>query len=544
MTTKYSKITAYLLGSVILLLFILACGGETTPTPTQTRSATPAPVPEATTPAQVQPTTTPTMTLVAAEKPSYGGTIRYTLAPGMKDLDPRHYVAYREKHVQFNVYDGLVEVDTQLNIIPDLAESWEISGGGKRIEFKLRRGIKFHDGTEFNAEAVKWNIDYILNEDNISTSRAGIEPAISNTQVVDPYTVRLNLKSAWRPFIATLALTDQLIVSPSATEQRQHPVGTGPFKFKEWFVGNHLIITRNESYRKEGLPYVDTVIFQFAPDKSVQLAMLRTGESDVVDEVAGTDLPLLQGNPNINIEPFETHSWWNLYFKITEEPYDNKALREAVFYALDKQKIVDVQLAGNGRPAWTTFGFSWWGDNSFEPQKYNPQKAKEKLAEAGYPNGVTLPYWCTATDRELRECEIIQAVLADVGIDLEIKPVAAEEYRSFRATECRFCKMGYFLRGDPEFSHRFLLHSSGTSARSRVGYSNPEVDRLIDEAAGIYDTVKAGQMYIEAQKIAFEEAFYTGLYFPTNYAALSKDVQNWAWWSDTYIRFEELWFRR
>ncbi len=533
----------------LLLAFSLACSATASPTPEKaSATATTVIVPTPTRAPVTAPTPTvaPVPTSDAKGMPVNGGTLRFALATGIKSLDPLHNVDYKERHVEYSVYNGLVKMDPKMNIVPDLAQSWDIAPDGKTITFRLVKGVKFHDGTDFNAQAVKWNIDKIADPTWGATGRSYIATAFAGTEATDDQTLILKLKQAWRPMLASLSLSDALIISPTAYDKwgdkyPQHPTGTGPFILKEWLVDNRIIITKNDKYWEKGLPYLDAVEYRMIPDKSVQLAMLRTNEAELVDELSGPELDVIKGNTKIRAESLDTNNWESTFFRITKAPFNNKALRQAISFAMDKQKMVDAEWQGHAAPGWTTFGFSWWGDSSYQPYRYDPQKAKQKLAEAGYPQGITVPYWCQGTDSELRECEIVQAMLAESGIKVDIKVVVSADWAKIRESECGWCRQSYRVRPDPDFVNRWALHSQGSAAKNRAGYSNPQVDKLIDDAAGTYDTAKAGPMYIQAQKLVFDEAVYVSYYFQTWYAARSLKLQNFTWYPDTFIRFGQFW---
>ncbi len=537
-----------LLGVIALAL---ACAGKEAPTavPTATPTTSPAATPtQASRPTSPTAASTSTTSAPAVVKPLYGGTLRQAINLSMKSLDPFHNVDWREQQVEFLIYDSLVRADSNFNVIPDLARSWDYSADGKSITFRLVQGAKFHDGSEFNADVVQKNFAKLLDPAWNSTTRADFAPAVDNVKVVDSSTVVINLKQAWRPFISNMTSAKFGMISIASQEKYgdnypRNPSGTGPFKLKEWAPGDRIILVKNDSYREAGKPYLDSIVFLNVPDASVQLAMLRTGDAELVDEVLATSLPLLQNNPKIKVMPFQTRNWWSMLFKVDTDPFTNKALRQAVAYALDRQKIVDVYLAGQGSPAYAN-GASWYNDPSYEPYKYDAQKAKTKLAEAGFPNGVTIPYWCDAADVEQRLCELVQSILSNVNIKADIITVPSSDYyTNINTAKTKFGKMAYFPRPDPDYVMRSTLHSTGFRTKV-LGYKNAEVDKLVDDAAATYDTAKAGQMYVQAQKIVFDEAVYTGLYYPKTFAAMSSKVQNFQWWLDTLLRLKDVWIEK
>ncbi len=570
MNSSKSRTTLILIVGALVAILVLAMGcASAEPTATPASPAQPAapttapqptvvvipgaptPIPAKATPTRVLPTATP----IAASAINYGGILRQARTLDMQVLSPLHSKSPGEQDPVFAIFDSLTFMQPDFEVTPGLGQSWETSNGGKDITFQLAQGVKFHDGTDFTASDVKWIIDKVMDPDFFSTSKGFFDPAIESVEVVSDYVVTLHLKKPWRPLLANMATSKFGFVSPESIEKHgddygRYPSGTGPYKLKEWTPGNRIVMERNEDFWDTdfypgGRPYLAEIWIQDIPDRTVQLAMLRTSETDIVDTVSGTELYLIENNPIIKTVPFETRNWWSMFLQVKEPPFDNLALRQAIFYSLDRQKIIDVHLAGEGTPAYSNGNF-WYIDPNYEPYKYNPQKAKEKLIEAGYPNGVTIPYWCSSADVELRLCEIIQAMLSETGITAEITIVPASDYyKNINSGGCAFCKMAYFPRPDPDYVMRSTLHYQGFRGRNvhgTEGVSNyPEVDRLIDEAAGIYDTVKAGELYIEAQKIIFDDAAYTGLYYPTTYAAMNTKVNGFQWWTDSRLRYRPMW---
>jgi peptide/nickel transport system substrate-binding protein len=511
----------------------------------------PTPIPARATSTRVLPTATVPITLSRL-----GGVVRHARNLDMQVLSPLHNKSAGEQDPVFAIFDSLTYMESDFTITPGLARSWEYSNGGKDITFHLAKGVKYHDGTAFSAQDVKWTIDKVLDPDFFSTSVGFFSAATDSLEVVDDNTVILHLKKAWRPLLANMSTAKFGFLSPTAYAKDpenygRYPSGTGPYKLKEWVPDVRIVMERNEAFWDKdffaGQPYLDEVWLQNVPDATVQLAMLRTGEAEILDGVSGTELPLIENNPDIKIVPFETRNWWSMFMQIKNAPFDNLALRQAILYSIDRETLVDVHLNGLGKAAYTNGNF-YYSDETYEPYKFDAAKAKAKLIEAGYPDGVTIPYSCYSNDIEIRLCEIISSFLSDTGITTEIKLVPSTDYwKNINSGDCKFCKMAYFPRPDPDYVMRATLHYKGFRGRNVHGTDGvskyPEVDKLIDEAAGEYDTSKAGAMYVKAQKIVFDDAAYTGLYYPTVYAAMLNKVQGYQWWTDSRIRYRTMWIK-
>lgn len=552
--SKSQSLRNGIVAAVLTLVFIfsLACTAEqpaaSTPLPTARPAPTATQAATATPTATVAPTPTSPATVT---KPAYGGTLRVAIPLGFQTLSPFHGVDYREQLANFAIYNSLVEADENFNIMPSLGQSWDISGDGKAVTFYLQKGVKFQDGTDVNAEAVKWNFDRVLDPQwGANTMRNLFGPNVSKVEAKDPYTVTVYLNRPYRPFLGALSMAYFRIISPTAWEKlgkdgfSRNPVGSGPFKLKDWVVGSSVTLGKNGNYWEPGKPYLDAIKFIDAPDKIIRTALLRTGEADLLDEVEGREVDLLKTSPNVKLVTHESGRWIAIGIDSKKKPWDSLALRQAATYAIDKQKIVDTWLEGKGRVGYT-LGVGWYATPpDYKPYQYNLQKAKEKLVEAGYAQGLTVDYQCRSIDVELQLCEMVQSMLGQIGIKTNIVPVImANWYIEREADRISFGYIGAFPRPDPDVQLRSNLHSSGNYAK-KIGLKNPEVDKLLDEAIGIYDTAKAGALYIKAQQLAFDEAKDITLFHPTVYAGLNKKVQNFVWIPDTLVRLRDIWIEK
>ena len=466
------------------------------------------------------------------------------------NFEPAYSQSASTYRMMWTLYNNIVKRDPNFNLVPDLAQSWELSADGKTMTFRLNKGIKFQDGTDLNAKAVKWNLDFILNKDNSSPHRSLISDGIQSVEAVDDNTLVIHMPKPYRPLLANLSDRPGWIISPAAKDKfgkdyGKNPVGSGPFKLKEWAVGSSITVVKNDGYWEKGLPYLDAIKFIIVPETSVQLAMLRTGEADFLEGMLATDVSLVERNPNLRVVNGTGARVWFLQLDVQKQPLDKKALRQAIAYGVDRQGVINAWLNGRGQVAYTTEGIGWWADPNIKPYSYDPQKAKAKLAEAGYASGVTLPYDCNSSTQEAMLCEIVQAQLKDLGINLNLIVHASANFYSdwYNTTppdrRSHFGATWWTVRPDPHIRMQILFNSKGSG--NNINYINPEVDKLLDEGAGIYDTAKAKKLYGDILTKVTEDAGYIPLFYPTVYWGMTNNVQNFVLIPDYMTRFREMW---
>ena len=531
----------------------MACGSGATPAIQP--SATPKPLaaptvaPRAT--AAPAPTAAPTATVATVTKPAYGGVLRAAEPLTMNTLNPHLGADFREQIMFLAIFDSLVEVDENYKVIRGLAESWDISSDGLSITFHMQKGLKFQDGSNLDAQAVKWNIEKMADPSYGARLLSTVSASLNKVEAPDSNTLVVRMKKPYRPLLGNMTLAWFRMMSPTAWEKfgkdvAYNPVGSGAFKFKEWVPGDHITLERFDGNWEQGRPYLDGVKFTNASDPTVQLAMLRTGEVDFVRDVAASNLPLVNRNPSLQVAPLDSGYWWGLIMDVTLAPWNNKPLRQAIAYALDRQTIVQTYLDGHGRPDYT-IGVKWYEDPKYKPYDYDPQKAKEKLAEAGYSKGITFEYWCNAQADELKLCEIVQATLANVGISTKLVMIAPSDYWANWLKPVHIQRFGlyrYIPRPDPDFVLYQMLHCDGSVARA-VSYCNREASAIVEQAAATYDPAVAGPLYIKAQEIVFgQDVPYASMFNHITYGAMNKRVKNFSWIPDTFPRFKNVWLEK
>src|SRR5689334_21936981 len=326
--------------------------------------------------------------LAQAPTPKSGGTLNVGFPSDSKTFDPIFSVETTERQVLYVIYNTLVNYGTDFSIKPELAESWTVEDGGKRVVFKLKQGVKFHDGTDFNAAAVKWNIDRRLDPAVNSPQKGLLEPVIASVDAPDPQTAVFNLKSPYPGLLSLLGERPGFMVSPTAAQKfgqdfGNNPVGTGPFVFKEWVRGSRVEVTKNPNYWDKGKPYLDRIVFRDIAGSVVGAQRLISGEIDFVGDMSPQDVRPIENRSEIKLYPIKVGRWYSLQWHVYEPPFDNLKLRQAVAHAIDRKRLNDILMMGKGSVSnGPTPAGLWWYDPNVKSYDYDPTKAKALVAEA------------------------------------------------------------------------------------------------------------------------------------------------------------------
>jgi len=444
-----------------------------------------------------------------------------------KSLDPQAVTAVNDFRILVNVYDGLTRYkDGTLEVEPSLAESWTISDDGKTYSFKLREGVTFHDGSPFNAEAVKFNFDRMLDENHpyhdtgpfpLSFFFSTVEEVIAE----DDTTVTFKLSAPYAPFLSNLAYPTGLIVSPEAVKKfgkdfGRNPSGTGAYKFGEWEANAKVVVVKNEDYW-DGAPDLEALIYRPITDANTRIAEMLSGGLDVMVEVPPDSLQQFKTDDSFKVlEQAGPHVWF-LILNAKEAPFDNKAARQAANYAINKKALVENILQGTADVAAgpTPPAFAWAYDESLQPYPYDPEKAKELLKEAGY-NGEEITFYVTEGGSGMLDPiamgTAIQADLQAVGMNVKIETY---EWNTFLGKvnpglegKAAMAEMAW-MTNDPDTLPFLALRTEAMPDKGGFNsgyYSNPKVDELLEKAREVTDQDERAKLYKEMQEIVQEDA--------------------------------------
>lgn len=443
-----------------------------------------------------------------------------------KALDPAAVTAVNDFRILVNLYEGLTRYKPgTLEVAPGLASDWTISEDGTVYTFTLRENVRFHDGTPFDAEAVKFNFDRMLDEthpyhDTGPFPLAFFFSSVARTEALDPRTVRFTLKEPYAPFLSNLAYPTGLLVSPQAVRQHGHefgrnPVGTGPFRFVEWRSNEAVVIERNPDYWGEKAA-TEAVIFRPITDANTRVAEMLAGGIDLMVEVPPASLAQFRDGRFSIVEQAGPHLWF-LILNCKEGPFADKRLRQAANYAINKEAIANDVLEGTATVAAGPIppAFNWAYDDTLEPYPYDPEKARALIEEAGAV-GARLVFYVTEGGSGMLDPvpmgTAIQADLEAVGFDVEIRTF---EWNTFLAQvnpglagKADMAEMAW-MTNDPDTLPYLALRTEAWPDAGGFNsgyYSNPTVDALLEQARTSTDQAERAQLYKEMQAIVHDDA--------------------------------------
>ncbi|WP_018132032.1 ABC transporter substrate-binding protein [Effusibacillus pohliae] len=485
-----------------------------------------------------------------------GGTLIYGRGGDSVKLDPHNVTDGESFRVTENIYDTLVDFEKDsTKVIPGLATEWQTSADGKTWTFKLRQGVKFHDGTDFNAKAVVYNFERMWDKNHpqhkgdfeyfhdMFGGFKGEGSVIEGIKAVDDYTVEFKLSRPLAPFLANLAMSTFAIISPAALEKygekiAQNPVGTGPFKFKEWKPNDSITLEKNDQYWQKGLPKLDKIVFKVIPDNTARLTALKSGEIDVMDGLNPSDVKQVEADSKLQVLLRPSMNVGYLAMNNTKKPFDNPKVRQAISMAINKKGLIDSFYAGLAQPAVNPMPPSVWGYNKdIKDYEYNPEKAKQLLAEAGYPNGFETDFWAMPVARPYmpqpqKIAEAIQADLAKIGIKTKIVSFEWATYlKKTKNGEHPMALLGWTGdNGDPDNFLYVLLDkdtANPPAAQNISLYKSDKVHELLTKAQVTSDQAQRTKLYEEAQKIIHEDAPMVPLVHSRPALAAAKSVKGY-----------------
>lgn len=416
-------------------------------------------------------------------------------------LDPMKTTIGDEYIYDNLVFNGLTRMKEDLTVEPDLAESWKFSEDLKRWTFPLRHGVQFHNGRELVAADVVAFFERLLDPKNAAPSRSNYT-MIEHVSAPDPYTVVFELSYPYGGFADILSDRQVKIPPRDLVDQlATHPVGTGPFMFQSYTPSDRMVLVKNPHYFEPGLPKLDGVELRIIPEMSVKIAALQAGDIDVVWELPLDQVKQLNGHAGLRIESVPTASWDAAIMNNAIPPFNDVRVRRAFNLGVDRADLVELVLFGQGAPTISPIPPSHpFYAKDIPIGKADPNAARKLLAEAGHPNGITIPV-IVPVGRPVRERlgVSLQQLLAPAGFNLEVKRVPFASYDAEVSGKAPLYIDGYFARPTIDTSTYPFLHSKGSWNARLWHYNNPAVDKVLDAARLTGDPAKQKVEYIAMQ---------------------------------------------
>ncbi|HBZ83810.1 MULTISPECIES: glutathione ABC transporter substrate-binding protein [Brevibacillus] len=483
----------------------------------------------------------------ASEAAKEGGTLIVARKADANNLDP-HFISNipSANYIYGKVYESLVARDKNAGYKPALATEWK-QVDDLTWEFKLREGVTFHDGTPFNAEAVKKTFERAL-DPKVGSPRASNFAMIKEIKAVDDKTVQFILDYPFAPLLSILASTEGSIISPKAIAEgadtlARKPVGTGPFKFEDWIPGQEMTLAKNENYWGEK-PKVDKVQYKVVPEDTTRIAMVEAGEAHIGDQLPVTEVERAQATPSMNMVRAEGLGVEYIGFNVTKKPFDDVRVRQAVAHAIEKEAIVKGVYNNVGTEAVSSMSPKVIGYNpNLEDYKYDVNEAKSLLAAAGYANGFKTSIVTDDRKERMNVAEVIQSQLKGIGIDVEIKVMEYGAYLEYtdKGEHAMFIGGWGNATGDGDYNQYNVFHSSSKGSAGNIAfYNNPEVDKLIEEGRREKDEAKRNAIYAKLQEIELKEVPVIPIRTIDHVSVTAKDVKGF-WLSPVgYLMLDEV----
>jgi glutathione transport system substrate-binding protein len=443
------------------------------------------------------------------------GNAVLAIASQPETLDPYNTNTTLTTAVTKTFYEGLFSFDKDMKIQNVLAESYQVSNDGLVYTFKLRQGVKFHDGTDFNAAAVKANLDRVMNPAN-RLLRANQFSRVAKVEAVNPHTVRFTLKQPFGPFINSLAHASAAMISPAALQKwgkdiAFHPVGTGPFEFVEWKQTEAIVGKKFTGYWKAGYPKIDQITWKPVLENNTRAAMLQTSEADFAYTLPYEQVAALKKIDKLEVVSSPSIIVRFLTFNNLQKPFDNPKVREAIGYAINKEALAKVAFSGYAFPAQ---GFVPQGVEyavKMQPIAYNVQKARELLKEAGYPNGFESVLWSAYNNTTSQKViQFLQQQLQQVGIKVQVEALEpgkrvelVDAWPDPKTSKLRMHYVGWSSStGEADWALRplFSTESWAPKLANYAFYSNPVFDDAIAKALVTTDSAQRAVLYKTAQE--------------------------------------------
>ena len=458
----------------------------------------------------------------------YKDTLTWAQGSDVTSLDPHQGKETPAVQVTDQIFDTLIKVDPETReLVPQIAESWEQTDDLTYV-FKIRQGIKFHDGSDLTAEDVKFSLDRAINSASVSY----IVNFIESVTMDDEYTVTIKTNDPYAPALRNLAIPYAAIVPKHIVEEDEanfilNPVGSGPYTFVEWSQGDHVTLKAFDDYYA-GKAATENLIMKVIPETAQRAIALETGEIDLAYDLLPTDIPRIQEGENTTVYTVPSLSSYYISLNMNKEPFNIPEVREAITLAIDRQLIIDTLLNGSGTAADSIIAPAVFGYYSTGVPAADVESAKELLAEAGYADGFSCVLYVNDNQQRIEICQAVQSMLKEINIEVSLEVL---EFGSFvTRTSNGEHDMAFFgwttSSGDADYTYFSCLHSTQQgNPGNRCFMNDPDIDALIDAGRSNSNDEERAEIYKELAIKLDEYHCNIPIYFADLTVGASKNVE-------------------
>jgi len=495
--------------------------------------------------------------VAAAQEPRRGGTLRIAYEADITGMDPHTSLGIQAMYVEQNLFNTLVTVDENAEYVPDLAESWDVKEDGRVYVFHLRKGVKFHDGTDLTAEAVKWNFDRLLDPEEKVITASYFRPILESVEVVDQHTVQINLKYPTNTLLPALAIyrVGFMIISPAsykkwgAQELPHHPAGTGPFKLVRWEQNRIIELERNPNYFKKGLPHLDRLEFHIMKDGVTRATAIRANEVDFVNEVPMEHVERLARDDKIHV--YRGLDAAKIYVPLNTQrpPFNNLKVRQAIAgYGIDRNAIAKIAFLGLAEPLLGVIPPGTRGHQDIlEMYPYDPKKAKALLKEAGIDESKPLEYSImthAAYPPLPNVATIMKTQLESLGavkVNVEVidRPIFLKRLREHEFDQVVNMALPFI-----DIGARSYLLEAGEGSLNQANHTDMHVDKLLDQWRRAVDVQKQNQIGWDLQRYIAENMLMPVVTTRPTIQAARDTVKGYQYMRGMKVNFETTWLTK
>ncbi len=458
------------------------------------------------------------------------GTVRIAQSLAQTSLNPAESSGLADATVIRTMFEGLVGFDETLEVVPELATSWEVGDDATTYTFQLREGVSFHDGTPFNAEAAKAYFDWALEPEGIGSRGRSALAGVESVEVLSPNELRFTLAAPNSAFLFNLALSNSRIASPTSLDEYgndvgRNPVGTGPFRFVEWQDGVRVVVEAFEDYWGEPAQ-VDGLEFLIVTNAATRVAQLQSGEVQFIEALPSQLIEPLEAAPNLEILVQESTFARTFQMNTSRPPFDDVRVRQALNYAVDKEQLINVVFRGYGTVMTSPIPETVFGYAPQDPYEYDPERARQLLAEAGYGDDLSFDVLTFTGDEYSAAGQVLQQFFSAIGVEMRLDPaergalndqifLPVEENPTQAALVGASTATG---DADRALTVSFSRQSWPPDSNNWSFYENAEVESLIQEGRTTVDQDERAAIYARAQEIIWDDAPWVFLYSPNTIA--------------------------